>query len=359
MTPMSFNLRDAGPAGSQKFRSFILNNPHASYRLRLKGDLLYLVPNRSKNYLNRIIDAMMGITAQKRVGTARALSSAFAKTLYPGNSLAMELFQKALLDEQQAAHTTGGRAKSRAQCLMDHDIKAGTLKAALERARDDVNAHEAFGASMAATVRMLQKSGLYHAAGLGAGVESMTPRALELLLKQMLKNARTREMISQCHLSPDEAVAIHFYGSPSFTEVQNALRRLGDASPEPFTPLVAACRSGFAKLPPLPAGVKMLYRREDVLNGNENGAIDGGSYMDPAFVSTTLHEHIARERFSGKFLLEIDVSGGAACRDVSALTGNANESEVLFLPGTRFKLLDRRSVENGDGIREIVAIKPE
>ena len=212
-------------------------------------------------------------------------------------------------------------------------------KAAKDALMRNVHALEAFGMTEEKVMQSLHGSPVYLAAKRGSDeqIKSMKPLQLEGQLREMLKDPVARRAIKASGLAPDEAAAIRFYGKEGYLDVQAALRGTDKAAAEVFEPLVSACRRGFDKLPPLSTEIKTIYRRTDICKHTRADAV----YVDPAFVSTTTKKEVAEQKFEGRYLLQFDLSNGDAnCRSVSSLTGNGGEAEVLFLPGTRFKVDD-------------------
>jgi hypothetical protein len=224
----------------------------------------------------------------------------------------------------------------------------------------NANALEAFGMSFQEAFYNLRISDLYNDALTGDNGDLclMTPTALEGYLKLVLNDPNARKAAAESKLTPTEAVAIRFYGLEGFQNVQPALRGKPDPAQgtpnlpaEVFTNLVKECQSGFAKLPPLPSG-QMLFRGTNFFDHG----LPGDVYEDPAFVSTSLEEEIAKGKFEGSYLLKFDASSEAACRNISALTGNPTEAEVLFLPNTQFRI--ESLVPGAEGEPTVVRLRP-
>ena len=64
----------------------------------------------------------------------------------------------------------------------------------------------------------------------------------------------------------------------------------------------------------------------------------GKTFIDRAFMSTS-----KTDPFAGKFQFEIHSKSG---RDIGSLSEHPNEAEVIFRPGTEFRI-DSISVKNG------------
>ncbi|WP_409050598.1 hypothetical protein [Variovorax guangxiensis] len=90
----------------------------------------------------------------------------------------------------------------------------------------------------------------------------------------------------------------------------------------------------------------------------------GDVYTDPAFVSTSTSQTVAEQKFEGCYLLKIiNVPGDdPRWRDISSLTGNSKEAEVLCLPNASFRVVSRgEGAKQGAGVpgnREIITLEP-
>jgi hypothetical protein len=187
--------------------------------------------------------------------------------------------------------------------------------------------------------------------------------ALRKTLSAMLKDPTTREAIRQAGLKPVEAVAIRFYLTQAYQEIQAVLRgkeKDGDKKPPKqvevaVKQLADECARGLRKLPPLPEGTEFTFRGTSYFEGGSVGSL----YKDPAFVSSTTKREIAEERFPGKFVLKFVAPRGFAV-DVSKFTDKgtaAKEAEVLFPHNTTFQVsateLTGKKTEDGIDIRMI------
>ncbi|GAA4339485.1 hypothetical protein GCM10023165_18880 [Variovorax defluvii] len=192
---------------------------------------------------------------------------------------------------------------------------------------------------------------------------TMCPRILETYLTSLLNDERARQTIREHKLTASEAVAIRYYGLEGFQFVQPSLREKADpalgadfAPAGTFDNLIKECEGAFAKLPLLQPKTK-LFRGTDFLFRDELAV--GETYLDPAFVSSSTSSDVATQRFNGRFLLIFEVpEKDPRFRDVSPLTGNSKEEEVLGLPNIRFEVVARGE---GAGTREdpeIVRLSP-
>lgn len=222
-------------------------------------------------------------------------------------------------------------------------------------------------------LKSLRNSALYEDASRGnEDLATLRPQLLKSYLSSLLKDERAQPTIKNYRLNADEAVAIRWYGREGFQYVQQSLRKkpdpgLGDdnivAPPQTFENLVKACERGFAKLPPLRPDTE-LFRGTHFLFDEK--LKPGDVYTDPAFVSTSKSTDVAQQKFQGRFLLKfINIPvDDPRWRDISSLTGNATESEVLCLPNTSFRVVSRgkgaEKVEVGGEMvdQEIITLEP-
>ena len=176
-----------------------------------------------------------------------------------------------------------------------------------EQATADANFLKSYGMTANEAMKSLKDSALYKAVKHAQGQDSasdkvldalkgqMTPAYLERYLKVMLQKPSAREAIKNSGLTPTEATAIYLYGYQGYTEVQAALRGQSDEAKKLVTPLADACKRGFAKLPPVSSDINMTYRGTGVFKHDK-----GATYEDPAFVSTSTKEDIARNFTKGR-----------------------------------------------------------
>ncbi|MGK6306739.1 hypothetical protein [Variovorax sp. DT-64] len=206
------------------------------------------------------------------------------------------------------------------------------------------------GRRIKSPAEILHKSDLYKDALKGGEhLVDLLPRVLESYLSSLLKDDDALKTIKTYDVPFDAAVGLRWYGQVGFSYVQQSLRQKPDstfgkdnevAPPGTFESLVKACERGFAKLPPLPPGTE-LFRGTNYLF--DDSLKPGDVYTDPAFVSTSKLTKVAEQKFTGRFLLKfIDIPvDDPRWRDISTLTDNLSESEVLCLPNTSFRVISR------------------
>lgn len=174
----------------------------------------------------------------------------------------------------------------------------------------DANTRNAFGKSLASTLKSLHKSELYkNAEEHHEAKGTLLTGVLESYLSSLLKDEKARDTIEKWKLTADGAVAIRWYGREGFQYVQPSLRKKPDpalisiavAEPGTFKHLVKACESAFAKLPALPRGTALFRGTNFLFDENLK---PGDVYTDPAFVSTSKLKEVTEVRFPGRYLLK-------------------------------------------------------
>jgi hypothetical protein len=214
----------------------------------------------------------------------------------------------------------------------------------------DANAREAFGKSMTSTLKSLQKSNLYKDALTdNEHLATLLPLVLEKYLSSLLNAEGARQTIKDSKLTTDEAVAVRWYGREGFQYVQSSLRQKphpglvenNEVAPvRTFEKLVKACEGAFAKLPALPPNIELFRGTNFLFDENLK---PGDVYTDPTFVSTSKLTAVAEQKFTGRFLMKfINIpDDDPRWRDISSLTGNSTEAEVLCLPSATFRVVSR------------------
>lgn len=140
-------------------------------------------------------------------------------------------------------------------------------------------------------------------------------------------------------LTVDEVLAIHYYTTVQGVEKMNGHLRDPDSTPEAdreaIEKRIAAAASGLAKLPKydgiafrgtnLPDHVLPNWRR-------------GARVSDPAFVSSSVDDAVAENfRRGGNAFITITGRSGV---DVQQLSYFGAEAEILFRPGTSFRVVN-------------------
>jgi hypothetical protein len=171
-------------------------------------------------------------------------------------------------------------------------------------------------------------------------------------VRGLARREPTKQRLIRRHgLTEDDVAAIAAYANEGYKEINRRLRR--DARRR-RTPGKTGRRNGYGEIDALVAALGKLpgfrgvsYRGAHLTEPQlaAMGLVPGAIVEDVAFVSSDRDLRVAArfaettEGWKTAVVFEIH---GRSGRDVSALTGNVPEREVLFLPGTRFKV---RSVD--------------
>jgi hypothetical protein len=170
------------------------------------------------------------------------------------------------------------------------------------------------------------------------------------------KLARMREFLQSDagkELTDDELVALFGYTGGDYRKLNAALR--GDLSPEDAAklgPYAEKVKSGLEKLPPHEGvayrGMAMSPERlEEYLEKSESQE----PIADKGFSSASTSEEAAlhslkKNDAEGKVKVMVEVRSSKG-RDVTALSQNPHEQEVLFAPGSKFKIVDKQQLPDG------------
>lgn len=146
-------------------------------------------------------------------------------------------------------------------------------------------------------------------------------------------------------MSEAEMVAVYGYTTNDYTLLNPALRSLDRAQLDELMPYIAAAESGLQKLPSLAdqmGGPSTTIRGTGALPPQLDAAlVPGGIFSDRAFYSTS---QIELDNFSGDFKFVIE---GLTGRPVAFLSEYGHEFEVLYPPGTMFRVTDRQTDASG------------
>lgn len=165
--------------------------------------------------------------------------------------------------------------------------------------------------------------------------------------------AKVNGIQSQLNLEPltlDEVSAIKTYTGSAFRSLNHSLRSNKYASNYSLQAFVEAAQHGMMKMPKY----KGLSSRGMTLHGDGLEAMlatyrKGAIVEDHAFVSTSAGSNAA---FSGNVYMKIQGKTGV---DISFFSNYPGEREVLFMPGTKFRI-DNVIQENGKYIIEATEI---
>lgn len=133
-------------------------------------------------------------------------------------------------------------------------------------------------------------------------------------------------------LRDDEIVALTTYTQCDYGIINNGLRGVpGNDLTNKDHATIAAINSGLSKLPKFEG---ICFRGADLMKSVNDGMKDSLIYQDAAFTSTTANPDCS---FPGAHQLAIMSKGGC---DISFLSKEPQEIEVLFPIGTQFKVVN-------------------
>jgi len=131
-----------------------------------------------------------------------------------------------------------------------------------------------------------------------------------------------------------EASSINFYTRMGHYDINAALRTGNDAALQKFKPVIEAACSGLSKMVD-EAFVGTVYRGTNLTSDLSAMYRTGARVTEFGFTSTTRN---FAEKFGGNTLFVIKSKTG---RMIDKLSSFENEAEVLFAPGTVFRVLSR------------------
>ena len=147
----------------------------------------------------------------------------------------------------------------------------------------------------------------------------------------------------ECLTRPELYVTLAAYTGPSFREFNTFLREGGHP---------ALLGGGIVKeMRALPAVRRTVYRGT-TLKSFERG-LDGDVFMDKGFLSTTVDKWLADNWKRGEEGLTLTIISKTG-RDVNKISSHPGEKEVLFAPGTKFKVIRYPERDEGGRLRAIL-----
>lgn len=181
------------------------------------------------------------------------------------------------------------------------------------------------------------------AAKSGALRELLERKWGKLQVEEALKAKRADPKLDAL-LTDDEYLSIRAYTSNLYKEINPALRagNVGE-----WSGLTDEAASGMSKLSKNGYGFDGIVRRDAYFTDAEIAKIfgsPGGTFSDKAFLSTTSELNGV---FPGNTSIYINGSSGVR---VAALSEYATEAEVLFSPGTNFRVIDISKGASGNTI---------
>lgn len=170
------------------------------------------------------------------------------------------------------------------------------------------------------------------------------------LVAAMDAKAGTAETGGMGALKVEEAAAIAGYTGSDYRFINAMLRNGGTDSvdglakgqkysPEQLLPYINCITSGLNKLPP--ARAEVVYRGTNLPNEVLDKYVPGAVVSDPAFMSSSSSQRVAFSGMAGAAAVHRFTIKQKSGKEVSALTHHVNESEILFLPGTPFRVVSR------------------
>ncbi|GMV42308.1 MAG: hypothetical protein AMXMBFR64_40240 [Myxococcales bacterium] len=141
----------------------------------------------------------------------------------------------------------------------------------------------------------------------------------------------------------DQLIAIRGYTSEDYWKINAALRNGDPAELAKYDTYIKAAEAGLAQLPSFQGTV---YRGANLPDAVLDNYVAGQTVTEHAFTSTAASPSAA---FTGNTKFVIQSKTGS---DVSSLSLYKNEQEVLFSPGTKFKVL-KVDVDPGTGFTTI------
>jgi hypothetical protein len=164
------------------------------------------------------------------------------------------------------------------------------------------------------------------------------------LMQQLLRShtLRTNKLESK------ERSNIKWYSGCGFADINNELRTGAVSSKEQER--IRFILKAMAKAV-LPVHRGTVYRGTNLSQPMMDDLRPGATFCDPAFLSTTKLEAKA---FRGSVIFRIESKSGV---DISSMSRQKNEAEVLFRPGTMFKILSVTSVQDSSEVCLEVAME--
>jgi hypothetical protein len=169
---------------------------------------------------------------------------------------------------------------------------------------------------------------------------------------------KRKHLPAAAKISPQELEAINEYTGGQYLEINKALR--GQVSDESrMSRSQAAAQLINSALSKLPSYGKQSYRGTHLLPEDLDKYEIGKTYQDPAFGSTSFDAKYVHG--GNTYFIYYPKPKKSLAKDVTALSGFDQESEVLYPSGTRFKVLDKQvgvnHESNGKVYQNIIVLK--
>jgi hypothetical protein len=148
--------------------------------------------------------------------------------------------------------------------------------------------------------------------------------------------------IQEFGLSVTEAISIYMYTRGSYEGINREVRT-GNESPL-VTEMRQLIEGGLSKMPPID---QPIFRAAHLPPTVESRYQEGRRVSDPGIMSTTFEGEYDFSNGSASHYMSMIPKEGSSGRDVSWLSESPHEKEVVFPPGTKFKVLHRESEGEG------------
>ncbi|MDH2068765.1 PAAR domain-containing protein [Pantoea sp. GD03673] len=161
--------------------------------------------------------------------------------------------------------------------------------------------------------------------------EAVGKSTAERWISEGRSNAIKNDIETSKVLTDDQIGALYGYTTnEGYSAINPALRGTAELTPQ-LEAFAAHATEGLQRLPAYTAETKrgIFSLPESVLNKNQIGNV----VSDAGFMSTS-----AKEPFMGSISINVK---GVSGKDISFLSEFPNEAEVLYPPGTKFKVIDR------------------
>lgn len=140
-----------------------------------------------------------------------------------------------------------------------------------------------------------------------------------------------------CGLNQQEQLAFHLYSGNAFKKINSSLREQNAYNLSRLAPLIKTIVSGMNKLQPEQVP---LYRGADLPTHVLEGYRPGCVVEEKGFLSTSSDLEVAESFGTQTFYYQ--PSAYASGVDMALFAVRSNEREILFAPGAKFKVLDRK-----------------
>lgn len=155
-------------------------------------------------------------------------------------------------------------------------------------------------------------------------------------INMKVEDIKKRKTFTDCGLSPQEIHAILLYTAEHYGTLNRALRENSEVELSKYQPIIDAINSGLSKLQ---SQKGMVKRGADLPKEIEEMHCKGCIVTYDAYTSTSIEDG-----FEGSAMFVIQSKNG---KYVAPLSDNANEEEVLFAPGAKFKILNVKKIPDG------------